>query len=477
MPEMGERRTSGGETREWTGSGWARVQAAAAAPPQAPAGAERYQPGLGDDYGSAFLGELARTGKEAALGVARSPWDMLKGVLGLPGQVVKGLTQDLPTLLKDPSLLKEAPTAVAQGVKDLGDNPREAGSLLGQMLLAPKLPAAGETALARGPGIVGRGMAKVGRGVEATGTSLAGNGLVRTALGGYAAGPVGAAGAAIAPKALELAGKGLQRGGKVLEGADVLGGLRRAAGLEKGPSGDMRAQTAAARRRVEGIPEGDYPWTPERANPEAWRAGAAPEPFVPLDIVEGNPEGWRQSVLGRTSSLDDFLGPEGPKAEFQWPEAGGTFRPNAAGSHVRIEPATEPANLAGLKDAARPSFADEFGITDPETASLANEGNVDFGVGDLSPDTARTLSEVGSPGAQRYIQSQLDRINGPGYESVRDLLDQLHTEPRPMTSMPEGTRDALASKLLGMESFKGLKTPTAAETTFPKGMRGGRARR
>lgn len=375
MPQVGERRIAHGETREWTGAGWAPVQAGTAAPEQAaPAGPTRYQPGLADTPGTAFFNELARTGKEAATGFIQSPWDALKGLVGLPQQAWKGLTEDIPTLMRDPSLLQETPAAIAQGVRDFGDDPRAGGSLLGQMLLAPKIPGMAETALERGPGMVGRAAAKVGRGVESAGTGLAGQGVLRTALGGYAGGPAGAVTAAISPKALELGGRALQRGGQALEGADVLGGLKR-----------------AASRLKPDIPE--------------------PEPFVPRSRAVTGGTITNEMLANHAPSLDEFLGPSGPSAGFDWPEAGGRYQPDASGSHKLTSPSREALAPQLLES---PSFKRIKRGEQPGT-------------------TVSALDEISNPGAQQFFERQDRMLAQPEYADYLANIRRMNAEPRPMT--------------------------------------------
>ncbi len=223
MPAVGERRSKGGETREWTGSRWERV----AAPTEGPNG--MHLPGLYESPTEATMSEIGRTAKEAGIGLARSPLDALKGLMGLPRTVVEGLLgqNGLPALVKDPSLLLEAPAAAKQAVTDLGNNPREAGSLLGQTLLGAKAPkiVSGATKVA----------GKVPAGMVATGEAMARGGQTMKDFGGMSVGGVkipmstlglgeavmrmDPAGLAVAasPYALEYGGKGLAAGGRALE--------------------------------------------------------------------------------------------------------------------------------------------------------------------------------------------------------------------------------------------------------------------
>lgn len=173
---------------------------------------DSYEAGLGDTPETAAFQELLRTGKEAGLGLLRSPLDLAKGV-------VNTVVHPLDTLMG----LGHTVAHPIEAVTDLAKHPREAGSLLGQMLLAPKVPEAANTVLAEGPGIVGRGISKVGRGMEAVGTSKALKsankyGAIGTAVSGH---PGLAALELAAPPALEYGGKLAQKGGAALEGLDL----------------------------------------------------------------------------------------------------------------------------------------------------------------------------------------------------------------------------------------------------------------
>jgi hypothetical protein len=192
----------------------------------------------------------------AAKGLARSPIDLVKGLLNLPAQVVHGLGVDLPALIADPSLVTEIPQAAKDAVEFANTHPDEMGSLLGQSLLAPKVPGAANAALRHGPTAVGRTMSAVGRGAEAVGTSKIAKmaskfGPMEAAL---RMDPYGIAVAA-APKVLEVGGKALQKGGAALEGLDLAYKgkvpFAREAGPEVvDPADVMREKVAGAREDV-----------------------------------------------------------------------------------------------------------------------------------------------------------------------------------------------------------------------------------
>lgn len=200
----------------------------------------------GDDYTSAFEGELGRTAKEAGIGLLKSPIDLVKGA-------VNTVLHPLDTLMG----LGKAVAHPVDTAMNLARNPREAGSQLGQLLLAPKVPGAAEAAITEGPGIAGRGLSAVGRGAEAVGNS----GVLRKAqklaplelITGH---PLAAAVSAAAPEVLTGGGRLAQRGGAALEG------LTEAARARKGAVADPFAEAAALERQSTEVPGSSYKETP-----------------------------------------------------------------------------------------------------------------------------------------------------------------------------------------------------------------------
>lgn len=203
-----------------------------------------------------FVDDPARYLGHMSKGLLHSPFDLVKGFLGIPGQVVKGLTQDLPTLVKDPSLLLETPGMLKDAAHFANTKPDEMGSLLGQMLLGPHVPGAVNTALAKGPSIVGKGVSAVGKGAEAAGTSRILKRAQALAPIEAATGHIGPAiASAVAPPVLEYGGKLLQRGGAALEGLDLaykgkVPFAREAAPEVVDPADVMREKVAGAREDV-----------------------------------------------------------------------------------------------------------------------------------------------------------------------------------------------------------------------------------
>lgn len=192
-----------------------------------------YQASPNDSPETARSNELERTALAFGKGVAHSPVDLLKGVLGIPQQIAEGYTSAIPTLLKDPSLLKEAPAAAVQTVKDIGADPEAGGSLAGQLALGkagPKPALAGlETALRVAPDVVGAPLEALGRGSEALGTSRPMRAIAK--LGPWEAvarGDWKGLAAAAVPPILEHGGRALQSAGSKIRGMDPLAGLMRA---------------------------------------------------------------------------------------------------------------------------------------------------------------------------------------------------------------------------------------------------------
>lgn len=159
----------------------------------------------GDDFTSAAEGELWRTAKEAGIGLARSPIDLVKNLFNTVAHPIDTAAGIAHTVAHP-----------VERAEALMKSPRDAGSALGQLLLSPKVPGAVEGA----PGVVGRGVSAVGRGAEALGTSKAIRGMSKLgAVGEVLHGNPGMGiASAVIPPALEYGGQALQKGGAALEG-------------------------------------------------------------------------------------------------------------------------------------------------------------------------------------------------------------------------------------------------------------------
>ena len=201
MPDRIQRNRTTGEYRIQTKMGWEPYT------PMPEGTPERYLPGLADTPTSAFLNELGRTGKEAAIGVARSPLDVVKGLYGLITSPIES-ARNIGTAVTHPS----------DALKVLADNPREAGSALGQLLLTgkfgPKIPGMAR----RAP----EAISTTGRGVERVGTTLAnrtigGMDLPTASALGVLTGHPEALALPMVPYTLKYGGKGLQKVGGGLE--------------------------------------------------------------------------------------------------------------------------------------------------------------------------------------------------------------------------------------------------------------------
>ena len=270
MPDRIQRNRTTGEYRVIDDMGNVRPYT----PPAEPTQPEMYHPGLADTPLEAGASELLRTGKEAALGLARSPWDLLKNTLGLvahPVESMKGMAH--------------AVSNPRETIQQLGDNPREAGSALGQLLLgryavpalAPKVPGT---------------LSAVGGRAEALGSALAETKLGGLGLPGLGAAeaifrsdPMGAAVAA-APYALKYGGRGLQRTGAALEG------------LKRGATVAEEAEPAAVAPRARVSREAPY-----RAEPSA---PLEPPPEPELSVIE--PTSPEPQVAPGAADVDELLG-------------------------------------------------------------------------------------------------------------------------------------------------------------------------
>lgn len=194
---------------------------------------EGYKASPYDSPDTARTNELERTALAFGKGVAHSPVDMLKGALGIPKQIAEGYTSAIPTLLKDPSLLKEAPAAAVQGIKDIGADPETGGSLAGQLALGkagPKGALKGlETATRMAPGVIGAPIEALGKGMEYAGTSRPVQALGKFGpLEALARGDWKGLAAAAVPPVLEYGGKALKSVGSRIRASDPLQGIMRA---------------------------------------------------------------------------------------------------------------------------------------------------------------------------------------------------------------------------------------------------------
>lgn len=296
MPEKGETRTANGETRAWNGTRWEPTTA------QADTSVPMYHPRSADTPTTAAIGELARTGKEAAIGLVRSPLDLVKNTLGMVAHPI--------------TTLENTAHAIAHPidtVNALGDDPRAAGSLLGQLLIAPRVPGMAETAATEGPGVMGRGLGTVGRGMEAAGNAVldskGGIPLGMTAAGtAFSGHPLAAAAEIGLPLAAKYGGKGLQAAGRSLEGLKLaaapalktaapdvnLSGvtlspeaaarniegtnLRDVSGYSHDVAGKLAGIPGAGRARVTNVPMGEHAITDEMIQNAGGTVTPAPTP-------------------------------------------------------------------------------------------------------------------------------------------------------------------------------------------------------
>lgn len=208
MPQIGEVRTGKTESVRWDGNRWQVI------PPQEPAGVEMHHPGLNESPDTAYYNELGRTGKEALTGLVSSPIDAVKGFLGMVRHPIDAVTNTA-----------HAVAHPVDTVKALGDDPRAAGSLIGQILLGegvklggPKILSAARDAAEIAPEVVGEGVAKTGRAFSRAANSRPATAMQKAGGYGIVAGhPIAGAAGIIAPEALDVLGQGMEKGGESLK--------------------------------------------------------------------------------------------------------------------------------------------------------------------------------------------------------------------------------------------------------------------
>jgi hypothetical protein len=224
-------------------------------------------------FGSAGRRELFRTGKEAAIGLARSPLDAVSGLFNLVRHPIDSATN-----------LASAVAHPLDTVEALGDDPRAAGSMLGQVLLGKLVPGnlgkIGEVG-ARGVAGVGRGAGAVGRGMETLAASkpiqrMSELGALGEAL--YHGNPVGGMAAYMAPTAIKYGGKGLQAAGSLMERAP--GAMESLMGSSASTLEDAAAARQANFRSDMTPAEPMTPWSPFEASASA---DAAPYSHISTD--------------------------------------------------------------------------------------------------------------------------------------------------------------------------------------------------
>ncbi len=347
-------------------------------------------------FGSAGRRELLRTGKEAGIGLLKSPIDAVKGLFGMVAHPIDSATN-----------LASAVTHPLDTIEALGDDPRAAGSMLGQVLMGKLVPGnlgtIGEVAgdaskiAARGVAGLGRGAGAVGRGLETVAASAPAKHLATW--GGVEAAmrmdPKGLMVAA-APAALKYGGKGLQAAGRVMERApsamDSLMG-----------SGSALEEAAAARQA-------------------GFRSGMTPaEPMTP----------WSPFEAGAESAAEDATA--------------AVTKP-----HVRLGPggAHEPLPY-GPGESARPGYRSQAGRSIPTTAELDAEYPVGSGAA-YDPLMA---------GRRRMAEERwgLRPESPPPYDILREKMGRVRLgDPPSMQSLESGgSLDELTESLAPAEPVFG----------------------
>lgn len=398
-------------------------------PLQPDAPVEMYHPGLDESPLSAGASELGRTAKEAAIGVARSPLDLLKGLLGLPGQVVSGLfgKEGLPALIKDPSLLGETGAAVKSGVTALGDNPRDAGSMLGQLLIGklagPTVAGAvGEAAAPVYEGVtrnVGKGVSAVGRGAEAVGKATK-HPVVTTATGG-------------APYAAEFLGKGAQKLG------DSLQGLAERSLDARSPQTVNRPGLRAPSREVSGSSYSEPVETGSRTSPNI--SGYEPPAKTPGEL-----------------SMEDALGKD---------RTTGSFEEGPGGlSSLADQSPLKNASIEAISNDLEGAYNTRRTPALPSAEDFAYEGTTSGRPGELTAPR-QTIGEIQGPMemgdvpvSRSKMPASIDAILGdespaghPAFENseaaTSDWMDQLSTHDNPAPDAKAAAHAKFLEQLLG----------------------------
>lgn len=437
----GPLRTVGGETREWNGSAWVPYSA------PVDTSVPMYHPGLNESPSSAALSELERTAGEATAGLAHSPWDLVKNTVGMVAHPIDALENTAHAIIHP-----------VDTVKALGDDPRAAGSLLGQIVLGhAAIPPLVDAATAENLGGATRA---IGSGMETAGKSklakLAQYGGVYRAANGS---PMGAA-MAVAPEVLKYGGRGLQNLGDTIEG------LKSAAvetpkpnsvlsGVTLSPDAVARNVEATNMRDVEGFSHGQagkLSGIPGAGESEEipYKATQIPKkygrPFPNVESVDSPEpaEEVRKSVIpapgGSIDALKTAASPDlmdqymsslegGVGSGKQSFEMGGVnYVPDETGSHVAA-----PAPYDASKELDPAAIEAGYAQNNPVFRSLQDQGL--FG-GDrnniLNPDVRAAIGNPGLSGLKAAI--------APSNALGKDLLETL--DPR-ITGLPPGEAPAL----------------------------------
>ena len=193
--------------------------------PSAPA-PEMYHPGLSDTPTSAFAKEVARTAGKTAKGIAESPLDVLRGLMGLGGAVMhpvdtaKGIGSAVYNAVQHPI------DTVTNAVKAASD-PETGGRMIGNLLLNEVIPrgigAAGRT-VAGAPVVVQKALGGVGGAAVGArfGHPYIGFGL-GTKYGGDVVGAVAEQAGKVKSlgQLLEAGGGPVEGGGDIVRGAEM----------------------------------------------------------------------------------------------------------------------------------------------------------------------------------------------------------------------------------------------------------------
>jgi hypothetical protein len=220
------------------------------------------------------------------------------------------------------------------------------------------------------------------------------------------------------PGFMETAGAGLA----ALPATGALGALKSLAGYGKeagalaNPAADLLGGRALAYEGAQAA-RGARPAVP------------AIEKLMETPSFVNLPRGPVSMAKSSAAAFEDILGPEGPKAAFDWPELGGRFAPDATGSHVLAQGPVQGAQT--FADAVR---AEAARVKSPfERMQAAGEF-----AGDRSVRGIGGLETEGPGGLNRLALASMKKR--PGISSrlgsvMHDMEENYGHGPRPSTEV------------------------------------------
>jgi len=378
-----------------------------AAPAAAPDDSFTFQPGESTAHA------MLRYGGRELLGAARSPLDALKGLLQLPGAVVKGWTEDIPTLLRDPSLLKELPGVAADAATSVAMHPEELGSLLGQAVIGKAVP----TVVPK----VGPALTRAGGLVESAAGDIANQGLLK------------GLSKAVAAPTIEKGGQLLQRAGKALE---PMAAERPVAKIPTGPRTRYLGSKEVPYRLPSEMPTVD-PYSPnisgfDPAAPASdiamggpyeppgprWFSAAAQQgtEASPVDVLQQRTLPAGPQPRGLLTAGQEPRGLLGPGRVFTGPNS--LAEADLLDRWRALKVGEEQAARAAARQG--PAFGPQtFEASLPDVRDFSFEGQANLRPGEFAPGPAAPGFEVGEPSPFTYhgtADMNAAPTGAPGFE-------------------------------------------------------------